>query len=105
MNGLIENNYKINPAWIKSCENFRNGENPYTQPKYFHTDDNMYIRDWYKAAYPNDIWGYKQINPKITFTDLKAQISYTFNDSVIYNRIRMEIAVNDGLNFGYIITD
>lgn len=118
MNGLVKNNYKENPVWIKSCENFRSGENTFKQPEYFHTDDDVYIRDWYKAAYPTDTWGASQIPDHLTFKNCRASdgyvlIRYTldgewhhFNpDSVLRSRIYKECHVNDGLSFGYTIED
>lgn len=122
MNGLVENNYKVNPAWIKSCKNFRNGENNLIQPKYFHTDDNVYIREWYKAAYPSDTWGAEQIESNLKFEDVclkwegddkhrnlyiktKSGRYLDFNDSIVRNRVMLEIDVNNGFSFGYIIED
>lgn len=52
MKGLVENNYRENPVWIKSCENFRSGENPFVQPKYFHESGDVSVAYWYKKAYP-----------------------------------------------------
>ena len=120
MKGLVENNYKENPLWIKSCENFRSGENTFKQPKYFHTDDDVYIRDWYKAAYPSDTWGVEQIDANLKFKDVclkwegndeertlyikeKRGRYLDFNDSVVRSRVILEIDVNNGFSFGYIV--
>lgn len=118
MKGLVENNIKATPHWIKSCKKFRSGGNPYKQPKYFHTDDSVYIKEWYKAAYPDDTWGAEQIEPDLKFEDVRLKWEdetlciktksgryLNFNDSVVYNRIRKEIDVNEGFSFGYIIED